>query len=281
MKLSEYQVDTKLIGEIVFGGLVKYRYKKMKETLLNGKFELIQLDVHPTSLISLPNGNLLCGTHGSVKLLDEYFKEIKSVLIGGFFTFCALNYRNEIYVSVSEKHCILLFDFNLNQLKQFDLLGLENNRCYRPFGLCCQGDYLYICINGTSKILIVTLDFEYVNTIQLCGDLPYRVQTSETTIGVSCANVTLFYDLKTRAIKYEYNNYATSNINYIDSMFCASDYSKKKFYFFDSDGKFIEEMAMNENLSNYITYWAGGLCRHKDILYLADFTSKKLLKFIE
>ena len=50
----------------------------MKETLLNGTFELIQIAGGPASLISLPNGNLLCGTTDSVKLLDKNLKEIKS-----------------------------------------------------------------------------------------------------------------------------------------------------------------------------------------------------------
>ena len=70
----------------------------MKETLLNWKFELIEVAGWPTSLICLPNGNLVCGTDDSVKLFDENLKEIKSVSTGGQ-NFCALNRRNEIYVS--------------------------------------------------------------------------------------------------------------------------------------------------------------------------------------
>ena len=67
-------MEEKLIGEVLFEGL---SYKKMKETLLNGKFELIEVAGQPVSLISLPNGNLVCGSTGSVKLLDETLKEIK------------------------------------------------------------------------------------------------------------------------------------------------------------------------------------------------------------
>ena len=49
----------------------------------------------------MPNGNLVCGTLDAVKLLlDENFEEIKGVLIEGEMGFCALNRRNEIYVSV-------------------------------------------------------------------------------------------------------------------------------------------------------------------------------------
>ena len=82
------------------------KYKKMKEIVLNGKFELIEVAGQPLSLISLPNGNLVCYMDNLVKLLDENLKEIKSVSTGGE-SFCALNKRNEIYVSVYQNHCII------------------------------------------------------------------------------------------------------------------------------------------------------------------------------
>ena len=274
-------MEEKLIGEVLFEGLTQYRYKKMKETLLNGKFELIEVAEQPSSLISLPNGYLVCGTTGSVKLLDEYFKEIKSVSTGGW-TFCALNRRDEIYVSVGGKHCIILFDLNLNKLKQFGSFGAGNNQFNYPRGLCCHGDNLYVCDKWNKRIQILNLDLEYSSTIQL-DDYPRRVQTSETTIGVSCdGGATLFFDLKTRELKFKHDDYKTYNISYIDSTFYASNYEQKKFYFFDSDGNFIEEMAMNERLSERIKEGPhGSLCRHKEILYLADWESSKILKFIE
>ena len=233
----------------MFEGLIQYKYKKMTETLLNGKFELIQVAGYPESWISLPNGNLVCCTDDSVILLDEYLKEIKSVSTGGY-SCCTLNHRNEIYVSVGLKHCIISFDLNLNQLKQFGSNDAGNNQLNYPRGLCCHGDYLYICDYWNNRIQILTLDFEYSSTIQLYD--PIRVQTSEATIGVSCyGRATFFFDLKTRALKFKHDNYGTYNINYINSIFYGSNYSRFKFYFFDSDGNFIEEMAMNENLSKH------------------------------
>ena len=155
-----------------------------------------------------------------------------------------------------------------------------------PYSLCCHGDYLYICDSNNKRIQILTFDLEYSNSIQLDG-CPFYVQTSETTIGVSCNHsftcdvVTFFFDLKTRALKFKHNNYGTTNINYINSIFYGSNHSTQKFYLFDSDGNFKEDMAMNERLSQHILYNKGGFCRHKDVLYLADFSGRKILKFIE
>ena len=71
------------------------------------------------------------------------------------------------------------------KLKQFGSFGTGNNRLNAPFGLCCHGDYLYVCDRGNQRIQILTLDFRYSSTIQL-DDYPYRAEISNTTIGVCC-----------------------------------------------------------------------------------------------
>ena len=110
-------------------------------------------------------------------------------------------------------HCIILFDLNLNQLKQFGPLGAGNNQLKCPVGLCCNVDFLYICDYRNKRIQILTLDFDYVYTIQLGGNFPRRVQISNTTIGVSCDQATLFYDLFSKALKYKHNIAGTYAIN--------------------------------------------------------------------
>ena len=77
---------------------------------------------------------------------------------------------------------------------------------------------------------------------------------------------------KTRALKYKYG-YNRYNLDYIDSTFYASKSENKKFYFFDSDGNFVEEITINENLKN------NGLTLYKDNLYMIDHYSNKFLKF--
>ena len=251
----------------------------MKRVLLNGKIETIQLAADGVSLIALPNGNLVYGTYGKVFLLNENFQEIKSVSTGGL-SFCALNGRNEIYVSVYQSHCIISFDLNLNQLKQFGSNGTGNNQLNAPVGLCCHGDYLYICDYGNKRIQILTLDFEYVNTIPLDGNTPRRVEISNTTIGVSCDQATLFYDLVSKGLKYKHNIGGTYAINYIYSTFCAINYGQKKMFFFDSDGNFLEEKAFHEKLI-LSDYWpTGSMCKYKDQLYMTD-RSGKVFKFLE
>ena len=167
------------------------------------------------------------------------------------------------------------------QLKQFGSRGTGNKKFNYPHGLCCHGDCVYICDGANKRIQILTLDFEYSNSIQLKGLGASIVHTSETTIGVSCGVATFFFDLKTRAVKFKHNNYATWNSNYINSIFYGSNYSTKKFYLFDSNGNFFEEEVMNGNLRQHITHWPGGLCSHKAILYLADYNGRKILKFVE
>ena len=169
----------------------------MIRVLTNVKIEMIQLPSEGVSLIALPNDYLVYGTFKQVYLLNENFQELISVSTGGF-NYCALNHRNEIYVSDQSKHCIILFDLNLNKLRHFGSEGeYGNNKLNYPRGLCCHGDFLYICDYLNSRIQILTLDFEYVNTIQLDGGpykdyrRPFKVQISNTTIGVSCDHATI------------------------------------------------------------------------------------------
>ena len=148
-----------------------------------------------------------------------------------------------------------------------------------PHDLCCKDDYLYICDRNNRRIQILTLDFEYSNTIQIDGH-PFRIQISNTTIGLSCEKATLFYDLVSKALKYKHNIAETFSINYIDSTFCALNCRKNKLYFFDSDGNFLEEMAFPKKLILTKCWTSGSMCRYKDQLYVTDY-SGKLLKFLE
>ena len=252
--------------------------------LLNGNFETIPIEGHPNLLISLPNINFVCGTSRSVILFNEKLQTIKEVSTGLGTTYCALSRRNEIYVSVPQKHCIILFDLNLNQLKQFGSQGARNNQLNWPLGLCCHSDFLYICDSDNHRIQILTLDFDYVNTINIDYGRPNKIQISKTTIGVSMQTGILFFDLKSRTLKsrtFE-TYYETCNLNYIDSTFYVSTINMldEKFHFFDSNGKFIEDMEINKKLRKHITSWgSGSLCRNKDDLYMTDHDGKVLLKF--
>ncbi len=263
-------MDKKLIGEILFEKPEKYKFNKIKKTLLKGIYELIQLADRGVSLISLPNSNLVFGTESLVKLIDENFKEINSVTVGNLKC-CALNHRNEIYVSDGYQNVITLLDLNLKEVKVFRIKASN--------GLCCNGDFLYTCDHYNKRIEILTLDSDFVSNIQL-NDWPYTIQTSETTIGVSCIAAILFYDMRTRNLKYEYKYYTHAHdiMNYIDSIFCSSNFGK--LIFFDSDGNFFEEMMINEKVKQkHINYHTCGfLCSYKDNLYMTDRNSSKIRK---
>ena len=91
----------------------------------------------------------------------------------------------------------------------------------------------------------------------------------------------LFFDLPTSELKYKYN-YGLSYINYIDCTFYASDYANKKFYLFDSNGCFIEEILFNADLREHLPNGpSGAMIKYKQDLYIVNYYSKKFLKFIE
>ena len=279
MKISnDAVVKRESIGEIIYDGRSKIKMNEIRATLLNKTFEIMPFIKNPVSFQILPNGNLLCGTYGSVMQLDENLKKINDIQAAGL-CLSALNDRNQIYVSSHSKHCIILFDLDLNQLNQFGSYGTENNQLNYPLGLCCKDEKLYICDYNNKRVQILTLDFEYINTLNLNGN-PRRIQISNTAIGISCNQGTYFYDLKTETLKNQFDS-CTYNINYIDSIFYTSNYLEKKFYFFDTNGNFIEEISINENICRHMANWpSGNIFRFKNNIYISDYDSGKLLRFI-
>jgi hypothetical protein len=292
-------VDKSLVGEISFEVSAKLKFNKIKETILNGKFENIPLQgnensrTYDVSVVSFPNGNLVYSATRMLKLIDENSKIIKSIYVKGEGSL-ALNRRNQVYFSCPENKCILLLDLNLNQIKIVgDQPGCSRDYLFRdPCGLCCYEDYLYVCDGCDRRIQIFTLDLNYVDTIMLEGYRPWGINISESTICVSCCDAILFYDLKTRAFKHEYN-FSSYEMSYVDSIFFAFGMKNPaQIYSFDSNGTFIEEIKLPHYLRKYVsdekfeettvgyTGTRGSLLKHKDNLYMAGYYVGKLIKFI-
>lgn len=302
LNLSEDQIDKSLVGEISFEISAKLKFNKIKETILNGKFENIPLEgnrimnqnTHPygISVVGLPNGNLVYSSCNTLKLVDANFKIIKSIDVGGEGSL-ALNRRNQVYFSCYGQKCILLLDLNLNRLKKVSRTNIENTEYLfeLPNGLCCYEDCLYVCDLCNRRIQIFTLDLNYEDTIFFERYHPRGIQISDSTIGVSCEEAILFYDLKTRALKHEYT-FSSYEMSYIDSIFFAFGMKNPaKIYSFDSNGTLIEEIKLPCNLRKYVsdeefdetapgyTGTRGSLVKHKDNLYMAGYFEGKLLKF--
>jgi hypothetical protein len=188
-----------LVGEITFEVAAKFKFNKIKETILNGKFENIPLEgnrkgayinaPYGVTVVFLPNGNLVYSASNMIKLTDENFQIIKSIDVGGE-GFLALSRRNQIYFCCFQESCILLLDFNLNRIKK---VGGQQCRDWQymfklPGGLCCHENYVYLYDSTNRRIQIFTLDLDYVDTIKIEYH-PQGIQISESTIGVFC----LFY----------------------------------------------------------------------------------------
>ena len=91
----------------------------------------------------------------------------------------------------------------------------------------------------------------------------------------------VFYDFVSKDLKFKYNIAGTNNINYFYSTFYALNVKQEKIYFFDSDGNFLEEKAFHEQLILSSNWVSGSMCRYKDQLYMTDYNSGKVFKFLE
>jgi hypothetical protein len=233
----------------------------MKERIENKNFKSYQFEPgHPPDICLLPNDYFCFACTYSVKIYNQNFKLMKNVnkinnkdmyAIG-----IAFNRRNELYISDCEQNCIYMMDFNLNYIKSFGKKGKGNDRFDFPEGLCCKNDRLYVCDYLNYRIQILSLDFEYIDTIQL-NYQPKSIKISDSIIGIAGSNGTYFFDLNTKELKKEYPH-VKGKINKIDSYFYVTNTKdQREIHCFDTEGCLKRELIMNE-IKEWVPYlWDG------------------------
>ena len=279
-KTSTEKLKKSLIGELIYDSSIINQQPfgdSIIQTLSNSNFEVIPINASSYEMCILSNNYIISANIGSVTMHDEYFNLIKKLEIT-LPVGCALNHRNELYISDYNNHCIYMLDLNFKNLKTVGTLGIGEKQFKNPLCICCKNEYLYICDNNNQRIQILDLDLEFVDFINLYSK-PYSIITSETTIGIQCSNGTFFYDLKTKSLKKHYTQ-VYGRISYVHPNFYVASYSPSRILFcYDKDGNQTDEIKLNR-ISEYITEWADGCILNTDErLIISSHSRKALLNF--
>ena len=263
-KPSIFKIEKDLIGEIN----CNYKMKLIKNTVQNGVFEKISIDVEPFEMCRLSNDCFISSNGKTVSAFDKNFKKFKQIDIPGHAISCAISKYENIYIADNEKCCIYLMDNHLNLIETS--LTLDD-----PSSICCKEELLFVCNCRKKQIQIFKLDFDYYDTIQLDYE-PYLIEVSNTTIAICGFKGVFFYDKATKKLKKEYF-YKFVKINFIDSyFFVVSCKTPKKLYIFDQDGELIDEMNLEK--INDLDIFDGFMFSTKDHLIFLSTQRKKILK---
>ena len=269
-KPSFVKIEKGLIGEIIWN-----RMQLIKNTIQKCVFETISIGVDSDEIKILSNGHFISSNSSSVTLFDESFKQLKKVDIKCPAFGCAIYNDKYIYITDFDKHCIYLMDNELNIIKTFGSEGDGMDQFRYPCTICCQNEYLFVSDYNNKRIQILTLDFNYVDTIQLDFH-PKSIALSRTTIGIYCyKNGIYFYDLKTKILKKRYQN-IPGRISLIDSHFFVVT---KKLLIFDEEGELIDEASVESISEHFRSYDDGFMFFTKDNLYVTSLSEGNVLKF--
>ena len=268
-------------------------------TIRNGNFETISLDVHPYAICQLPFGGFISSNDGSTTVFDEKFNILKKIKrnphqegpysLGSrdYAKGCAISNNKDIYVS--DNVCIYLMDSELNIVETFYTELNREDSCsdkfYSPTYLFCQGECLFVCDFTNQRIKIMkNFDFKNQETFQLYIH-PYSIAVSSTTIGICgfnmfSQNVICFYDKTTKKLKKKYEE-ITGRISIIGANFYViSSRPNKILFVYDQEGNLIKEVTI-EKFSHLIKdIWDGLMISSEDYLFVASFNEQKVLKFM-
>ena len=232
----------------------------------------IPVEVEAYSFCILPNGYLLSSNYGSITLFDENFQVIKRIDTEGFIFGCALNHRNEIYISNYNEKSIKMMNLDLNVIKSLKFC-LSN-----PKSICCNNQNLYVCCLSSKIIHVLTLDLEFFDNIIL-DYIPVTISASDTVIGVCGENGTYFYCLKTKNLLKNYPD-LIGRMSFIKrNFYVISRDPSKQFSCYNNEGSLIDE-ANIDKLGHFIKTWWDGYCFTLDNhLFIHSKSEKCVLKF--
>lgn len=219
--VSEESIKKSFIGLLEHINYQIYDFKHLKDRLLNGKYEIINLDFQPTELCSIKDNYLVTinNTNNSISIFDQDLSltQIIYKIDNKKFnpTGIAYNYNeNKIYLSDCSNHRIIMTDIKFNMLNTFGSYGSNYNQLNCPNGICFKNKHLYVCDAENKRIQILTDNIQHYKFVYL-NYRPYTIKASYNNIICIKAydgHDIYFYDLNLSCVKYIQTIFSYSNL---------------------------------------------------------------------
>jgi hypothetical protein len=253
----------------------KLGFLEIDERIKNAEFKIFP-NCKVIDYCVLPNKSIFVTTQNSIRIFNEIFQETKNIAVSKWTTFgCAINSRNEIYISNTLNNCIGIYNLNLEKFNTVGSKGNSNGQFDDIGRMIWKEPHLYVCDLKNKRIQIFDIDLKFLDVIQLV-DSPRSIQILNKTIGVCGNDGTYFYDLETKKLKNEIKR-LDGAISLINSIFYVGTNinSKNKINCYDEDGCLIKEIEISDKLKEYIiSPWHFQIFGYKKDIFLYSWCSK-------
>jgi hypothetical protein len=259
--MVDFKISNEIINENVIGQLLFYKKEldnnQVKDLLMNGNQEIIDVNVSPRDILVLPEDRILCSNQqdSCLTMYDEKLKLIKRIdrINGDTFTpyGIALDEKNDhLFVVDQSKDQIIMTDLEFKKIKSVGGRGSSDYQFNFPYAICYNKNKLYTCDYGNQRIQIFKKDLQFVQSLKVDYG-PSLINISNSLMFVQSGNSYNFYiyDLDTLNLRQKvYTAGLYSKISVIGQSFYRYNHKQKCFLFFDENGNFKEELAINNNL---------------------------------
>ena len=287
--ISNELIDEKLIGKVLF-------YKKeldscqVKELLMNGNLEFIDLKIGISDIIVLPNNQLLCSNPDNkfLTLYDENLKLIRIIDKINEEAFkpqgIAINedYDN-LYITDQENHQIIRTDLYFNKIQSVGSYGMGDGNFKFPFGICFKNDKVYCSDYLNKKIQTFNSNLEFFESVIL-DYVPMVMKAKNSMMMVqSHYNKFLYiYELPVFNLLHTVEIFHWPffyRISLIDSCFYLFNYKSRSVAFFDENGFFKEEIDLNNKYPKIDgTLGHVAMIKFNKFLLIISSSGKQLIK---
>lgn len=246
------QFNPNLINEI------KYKIK------IN-KYKLINLTSSASDVYSLPTNDNLLIIFNSLSLITIYNKQFKLIkyLNNSLYSPYKVtsNNKDKLFISDLLNDRILMFDFELNFIKQTNLV---NSKLFTsPHGLAYFNDFIYVCDPFNKRIHRFNSNLEQHVSWILDDFTPYQIQiTSNGYLAIEGHNPRSirFYNLNLKLIqKYDY---VFGDLVTIGTNVLVHSYLNRKFFIYEFNGLLVDELdthgydnLLNDDWLHGMTLW--------------------------
>ena len=226
---------------------------EINEKIKNAEFKIFP-NCKAIDFCILPNKRILVTTQNSIRVFNQILQEIKIIDVSKWTAFgCAINHRNEIYISNASNNCIDIYNLNLEKIKACGSKGNGYGEFDDIGRMKWIDPYLYVCDLKNKRIQVLDIDLKFLYLIKL-NDTPRSLQVFNKTIGVCSNDGTYFYDLETRQLKNEIKT-LDGVINLMNSKFYIGTHINTTFKMncYDENGYLIQQIEISEKLKDFIT----------------------------